>query len=149
TNMMAFRPSGGCSSPVGATISVGDQRVAPAVSRTCQGCQDGDKGRSRGFTRRRDRKPDDQDREPPTRGCGASGPTPWAAQRYRSEMIELPTGTTTFLLSDIEGSTRLWESEAEAMSQAMDRHDAVIEGHVASRGGAVIKDRGEGDSRFA
>lgn len=64
-------------------------------------------------------------------------------------MIELPTGTTTFLLSDIEGSTRLWESEAEAMSQAMDRHDAVIEGHVASRGGAVIKDRGEGDSRFA
>lgn len=64
-------------------------------------------------------------------------------------MVELPTGTATFLLTDIEGSTRLWESDPEKMSQALERHDSVIDRHVASRGGVVIKDRGEGDSRFA
>lgn len=64
-------------------------------------------------------------------------------------MAELPEGTATFLLTDIEGSTRLWESDADAMSRAMERHDAIIEGAADHRNGVVVRPRGEGDSRFA
>ncbi|MGH2445464.1 MAG: AAA family ATPase [Candidatus Limnocylindria bacterium] len=61
----------------------------------------------------------------------------------------LPGGVVTFLMTDIEGSTRLWEKEAEAMSIAMIRHDDIIATAVGERKGHVLKDRGEGDSRFA
>jgi class 3 adenylate cyclase len=45
-------------------------------------------------------------------------------------MPDLPNGTATFLLSDVEGSTRLWEHESGALSQALARHDQIIEPHV-------------------
>jgi predicted ATPase/class 3 adenylate cyclase len=64
-------------------------------------------------------------------------------------MPELPTGTVTFLLTDVEGSTRLWEEQPTAMRQALARHDALIEAAVEQHGGAVVRPRGEGDSRFA
>ena len=38
----------------------------------------------------------------------------------------LPTGTVTFLFTDIEGSTRLWETQHAAMQQALADHDAII-----------------------
>ena len=41
-------------------------------------------------------------------------------------MAELPTGTITFLFTDIEGSTRLWEEHPEAMRAALACHDAVL-----------------------
>src|ERR671932_1789454 len=61
----------------------------------------------------------------------------------------LPTGTVTFLLTDIEGSTRLWERYRDGMRAALARHDALIERLVAEHGGVVVRPRGEGDSRFA
>jgi predicted ATPase/class 3 adenylate cyclase len=61
----------------------------------------------------------------------------------------LPTGTVTFLFTDIEGSTRLWEQAPEQAMQALVRHDEIIEGEVTNRRGAVVRPRGEGDSRFA
>ncbi len=61
----------------------------------------------------------------------------------------LPTGTVTLLLTDIEGSTALWEEQREPMAVALERHDALVRGAVESHGGAVLKDRGEGDSLFA
>jgi class 3 adenylate cyclase len=61
----------------------------------------------------------------------------------------LPIGTVTFLLTDIEGSTRLWEQQREGMRAALARHDALIERLVAEHGGVVVRPRGEGDSRFA
>src|SRR5919205_2516297 len=64
-------------------------------------------------------------------------------------MPELPTGTVTFLLTDIEGSTRLWEQHPAAMRQALVRHDALVETVVIEHGGVVVRPRGEGDSRFA
>ena len=64
-------------------------------------------------------------------------------------MAELPNGTVTFLLSDVEGSTALWEEAPEAMQIALARHDALFEAAVAERGGTHIRPRGEGDSRFA
>lgn len=62
--------------------------------------------------------------------------------------MDLPTGVVTFLFTDVEGSTRLWEQHPEAMGQAMRRHDELIEGAVAANGGVVVRPRGEGDSRF-
>ena len=62
---------------------------------------------------------------------------------------ELPAGTLTLLLTDIEGSTRLWESEPEAMEVALQRHDRLLAEVIESHGGAVVTSRGEGDSFFA
>ena len=42
-------------------------------------------------------------------------------------MAELPTGTVTFLFTDLEGSTRLWEEHPEAMKGALARHDAILD----------------------
>mgnify|MGYP001358458370 CR=1 FL=1 len=64
-------------------------------------------------------------------------------------MRDLPTGTVTFLFTDVEGSTHLWEQQPEAMRQALARHDAIVETEVARHGGVVVRPRGEGDSRFA
>ena len=41
-------------------------------------------------------------------------------------MAELPTGTVTFLFTDVEGSTRLWEAHPEAMKAALARHDDIV-----------------------
>src|SRR5215216_4458052 len=61
----------------------------------------------------------------------------------------LPAGTVTFLLTDIEGSTRLWESEPEVMEVALQRHDRLLAEVIEGHGGAVVTSRGEGDSFFA
>jgi len=62
---------------------------------------------------------------------------------------ELPAGTVTFLLTDIEGSTRLWETVPEAMEVALERHDHLLAEVIEGHGGAVVTSRGEGDSFFA
>src|SRR5215218_1621432 len=64
-------------------------------------------------------------------------------------MPELPGGTVTFLLTDVEGSTALWEDAPEAMRAALARHDALFEDTVLAHRGTHIRPRGEGDSRFA
>jgi predicted ATPase/class 3 adenylate cyclase len=62
---------------------------------------------------------------------------------------ELPAGTITFLLTDIEGSARLWETSPEAMEVALQRHDRLLAEVIEGHGGTVIHSRGEGDSFFA
>ncbi|MGZ6578978.1 MAG: nSTAND1 domain-containing NTPase [Solirubrobacteraceae bacterium] len=57
----------------------------------------------------------------------------------------LPTGVVTFCLSDIEGSTALWDSEPAAMAEALVRHDELIADCVESHGGRFLKSMG-GDS---
>src|SRR3712207_3080035 len=64
-------------------------------------------------------------------------------------MTDLPTGIVTFLFTDVQGSTRLWEEAPEATHAPLIRHDALIEALVAQHGGQVVRPRGEGDSRFA
>jgi len=61
----------------------------------------------------------------------------------------LPAGTVTFLLTDIEGSTRLWETVPDAMEVALERHDHVLAEVIGGHGGVVVTSRGEGDSFFA
>jgi predicted ATPase/class 3 adenylate cyclase len=62
---------------------------------------------------------------------------------------ELPTGTVTFLFTDVEDSTRRWDEHPDAMRDALARHDELIERYVAAHAGRVVRPRGEGDSRFA
>ena len=62
---------------------------------------------------------------------------------------ELPAGTVTFLLTDIEGSTRLWETVPEAMEVALELHNRLLGDVIAGHGGVVVTSRGEGDSFFA
>ncbi len=61
----------------------------------------------------------------------------------------LPTGTLTFLFTDVEGSTRLWDQFPNEMRAAMVHHDKLIEASVTENAGALVRPRGEGDSRFA
>ncbi|HEX2739742.1 MAG TPA: adenylate/guanylate cyclase domain-containing protein, partial [Rubrobacter sp.] len=58
-------------------------------------------------------------------------------------MSSLPTGTVTFLFTDIEGSTRLWERSPEAMQGALIRHDQILREAVEERGGYVFKTVGD------
>jgi class 3 adenylate cyclase len=52
-------------------------------------------------------------------------------------MTDLPTGTLTFLFTDIEGSTRLWEQYPQAMAGALARHDAILRQVIAAEAGVV------------
>jgi predicted ATPase/class 3 adenylate cyclase/Tfp pilus assembly protein PilF len=53
-------------------------------------------------------------------------------------------GTVTFLFTDIEGSTALWEQDGARMSQALAAHDALVRTAVESRRGTVVKMTGDG-----
>lgn len=64
-------------------------------------------------------------------------------------MPTLPTGTVTFLFTDIESSTRLWETDPESMRAALAHYDALVAGVVAAHDGLLVRSRGEGDSSFA
>ena len=57
---------------------------------------------------------------------------------------DLPSGTVTFLFTDIEGSTRLWEQHPEDMGLALERHDEILRESVASFGGVVFATGGDG-----
>jgi predicted ATPase/class 3 adenylate cyclase len=50
----------------------------------------------------------------------------------------------TYLFTDIEGSTRLWEEHAETMSPALAAHDRLLRGVVEAAGGSVVKMTGDG-----
>jgi hypothetical protein len=63
-------------------------------------------------------------------------------------VVDLPDGTVTFLFTDVEGSTQLWEDSPDSMMEALNQHDLVIEKAAEGRGGVSVKPRGEGDSRF-
>ncbi len=59
-------------------------------------------------------------------------------------MSELPTGTVTFLFTDLESSTRLWEQDPEAMRDALAHHDELLRRAVEAHHGDVIKGTGDG-----
>jgi predicted ATPase/class 3 adenylate cyclase len=55
-----------------------------------------------------------------------------------------PSGTVTFLFTDIEGSTRLWESDPDAMRSALARHDQILRTAIEGHGGFVFATGGDG-----
>ena len=61
----------------------------------------------------------------------------------------LPTGTVTLLLADVEGSTRLWETQPGEMTAAIARLNSVVSEIIAERDGVRPVEQGEGDSFVA
>lgn len=56
----------------------------------------------------------------------------------------LPSGTVTFLFTDIEGSTRLWETSASAMPDVLARQSAILRSAIAAHRGVIFKSLGDG-----
>jgi class 3 adenylate cyclase len=52
--------------------------------------------------------------------------------------LNAPTGTVTFLFTDIEGSTKLWEQQPEPMRIALARHDALMRQAIADHSGVAF-----------
>ena len=65
------------------------------------------------------------------------------------DTVDLPSGTLTFLLIDVEGSTALWETAREAMAVALPRSLEIVEKVASAHGGVLPVEQGEGDSRLA
>jgi predicted ATPase/class 3 adenylate cyclase/DNA-binding CsgD family transcriptional regulator len=61
----------------------------------------------------------------------------------------LPTGTVTLVLADVEGSTRLWETQPDTMTAAMARMNQTVSETVAAHDGVRPIEQGEGDSFVA
>ena len=61
----------------------------------------------------------------------------------------IPPGTVTMLLTDVEGSTKLWEEHPGAMRRAIRRHHELAHQAIERHGGYRPPDQGEGDSVFA
>ena len=64
-----------------------------------------------------------------------TAPLPWRAE---------PSGTVTFLFTDIEGSTKVWESTPESMRKALARHDDILRSTIEAHGGYVFSTAGDG-----
>src|SRR5215207_4268431 len=61
----------------------------------------------------------------------------------RRRMANLPSGTVTFLFTDIEGSTALWERDRAAMETAVERHLTLLDAAIASHHGIHFKTVGD------
>ena len=59
-------------------------------------------------------------------------------------MRDLPSGTVTFLFTDVEGSSRLWEQRPREMRGVLALHDALLRAAVEEHGGHVVKTTGDG-----
>lgn len=54
-----------------------------------------------------------------------------------------PSGTVTFLFTDVEGSTRLWAADKDAMSASLLAHDAILRTAIEGNGGYVFTTAGD------
>ena len=58
-------------------------------------------------------------------------------------MTSPPSGTVTFLFTDIEGSTKRWEQHPQAMQAALARHDLIMREAIHAHGGYIVKSMGD------
>jgi predicted ATPase/class 3 adenylate cyclase len=65
------------------------------------------------------------------------------APERRVDEARLPRGTVTFLFTDIEGSSKLWEQHPQAMPVALARHEAMLRSSIEAHGGMVFKTVGD------
>lgn len=63
--------------------------------------------------------------------------------------VPLRTGTVSFLLTDVEGSTKAWEADPLEMAAAIAAHYAVLDDAISRNGGVRPVEQGEGDSIVA
>lgn len=59
-------------------------------------------------------------------------------------MADLPTGTVTFLFTDIENSSTLWDTDRDAMAKALAVHNEILDEAIAAAGGQTVKTMGDG-----
>src|SRR5262249_36061102 len=85
--------------------------------------------------------------DPQRRGGPEEGALPPANMLAEDPSMDpatpLPTGTVTFLFTDIEGSTQLWEQHPDAMRLALARHDACPTGAIETHQGIAFKPVGD------
>src|SRR5436190_19257361 len=82
--------------------------------------------------------------EPPvSTPAGVAAPPP-VAGFGPDDTAAKASALSSFLITDIEGSTRLWEEQGAAMAGALALHDALLRSVVEGRGGTVIKTTGDG-----
>jgi predicted ATPase/class 3 adenylate cyclase len=81
----------------------------------------------------------------PTPAEGTASPRPTSTYALPA----MQARTVTFLLTDIEGSTRLWTAAPDAMRKAIRRHDELLSAAIEAAHGKALTERGEGDSFFA
>ena len=55
-----------------------------------------------------------------------------------------PSGVVTFLFTDVKGSTRRWESDADDMRAALAEHDEVLRAAIEAHGGLLFSHTGDG-----
>jgi class 3 adenylate cyclase len=82
----------------------------------------------------------------PALAAPAAVPTTGDDREAASPQGELPTRVVTFLLTDIEGSSALWEADAAAMAATLELHDELIARTVDAHAGRLLKMKGEGDA---
>ena len=66
-----------------------------------------------------------------------------ATEAHSARASARPSGTVTFLFSDIEGSTARWDRDRDAMAAALGRHDALMRATLEARGAYVFKTMGD------
>ena len=68
----------------------------------------------------------------------------WHSAGVSAPPAAAPSGVVTFLFTDVEGSTRRWEADADAMRLALAAHDDVLRGAIEAHGGWLFKHTGDG-----
>src|SRR6516165_9514722 len=68
----------------------------------------------------------------------------WDSAGVSATAAAAPSGVVTFLFTDVEGSTRRWEADAQAMRAALVVHDEVLRAVIEAHGGWLFKHTGDG-----
>src|SRR5688500_17997532 len=88
------------------------------------------------------RRPGERRQQERRVSASTPGPTPGPANLAAE--ASRPPATVTFLVTDVEGSTRMWERYPEAMTAVLQRHEEILRDAVAAADGTVVKETGDG-----
>ena len=125
------------------------RRRQPTRRRRQRHAQRGERQHQRGLHHdRREGRRDDRRR--PRREAGRVRPPGSLTSRATfgrgilGDVAESPTGTVTFLFTDVEGSTAAWEQHPDAMRAALVAHDELLRSTISTHGGYVFSTGGDG-----
>ena len=79
----------------------------------------------------------------PAQGGPVNAPTRRCDPVAMVDGIAAPSGSVTFLFTDVEGSTRLWAEDPDAMSASLRVHDQIMRSSIEERGGYVFTTAGD------
>ena len=76
--------------------------------------------------------------------CNVAACLMWHSAGVSAPAAAAPSGVVTFLFTDVEGSTRRWEADADGMRVALAAHDEVLRSAIETHGGFMFKHTGDG-----